>query len=97
MIITVSTAAISHSTDPSAAAVTAGFRSASFRPAARADESHLASACAPLDVDRLYPSLRPSVEAPKVLRGMRAAIATLLRALPAPAGSFTTADPNSSR
>jgi hypothetical protein len=96
MIITASTAAVSHSTDPSAAAVTAGFRSASFRPAARADESH-ASACAPLDVDRLYPSLRPSVEAPKVLRGMRAAIATLRRALAAPVGSFTTADPNSSR
>jgi hypothetical protein len=95
MIITASTAAISHNTDPSAAAVTAGFRSASFRPAARADESHLASACAPLDVDRLYPSLRPSVEVPNVLKAMRAAIAT--RALAAPGGSFTTADPNSSR
>jgi hypothetical protein len=96
VIITASTAALSHSTDPSAAAVTAGFRSASFQPASRIDEPNRPSACAPLDVERLYPSLYPSVEAPKVLRGMRAAIATLRRAL-APAGSFTTADPNSSR
>ena len=97
MIITVSTAALSHGTDPAAAAVTAGFRSASFRPAARADESHLVSSCAPLDVDRLYPSLCPAVEAPKALRVMRSAIATLRHALAAPTGSFTTTDPKSSR
>jgi hypothetical protein len=95
MIITASTAAISHSTDPSAAAVTAGFRSASFQPASRADDSNRPSAGVPLDVERLYPSLCASVEPSMVLRVMRTARATLRRTLAAHAGSFKTAGPNS--
>jgi len=55
MIITASTAPLSHSTNPTAAAVTAGFRSASFQAADRSDET--IRGAAPLDVDRLYPNL----------------------------------------
>jgi hypothetical protein len=55
MIVTVSTHTFSHSTDPIAAAVTSGFRPASFQPATR--PSAPAAASAPLDLERLYPNL----------------------------------------
>jgi hypothetical protein len=55
MIIVVSSPALSHSTDPTAAAVTAGFRPASPTSASLTEK---APACSgQFDVDRLYPNL----------------------------------------
>jgi hypothetical protein len=44
-------------TDPVAAELTASLRSASFQPAARADEATVPDAGRALDIDRYYPSL----------------------------------------
>ena len=55
MIVTVSTSTFSHSTDPTAAALTSSFRAASFEPATRTGEA--VAAAAPFDPERLYPNL----------------------------------------
>lgn len=65
MIITASTTPLSHSTNPTAAAVTAGFRSTSFQAADRSDDANRGAA--PLDIDRLYPNLS-TAPAPNVVR-----------------------------
>jgi len=59
MIIVVSSPALSHSTDPTAAAVTAGLRSVTHPPSSPpASTTEKAPACsAEFDVDRLYPNL----------------------------------------
>ena len=56
MIVTVSSQTFSHSTDPTAAAVTSGFRAASFSPATRTGGDALSGA-APFEPERLYPNL----------------------------------------
>jgi len=59
MIVTVSTQTFSHSTDPTAAAVTSGFRTASISPATRTAGEAPATAApsAAFDPERLYPNL----------------------------------------
>ena len=80
MIVTVSTASVSHSTNPIAAALTAGFRSASFKAADRMQSA--TSGAAPLDVDRLYPNLS-TADAPVSLKVVRHGIALVRRAFAA--------------
>lgn len=75
MIIVVANPDLTHSTDPTAAAVTAGFRPASLTPATANEKAPACSA--QLDVDSLYPNLSAAAQAPR----RTGAIARVLAAL----------------
>ena len=78
MIIVVSSPALSHSTDPTAAAVTAGFRPAS-PPSASLTEK--APACSDrFDVDRLYPNLSATEQSAQPMGPIANVVAALRHA-----------------
>ncbi len=77
MIITVSTAGLSHSTDPTAAALTAGFRSAALQ-APRSDPDELPVRLGAAGRHRLYPNLAVAATSPGPVRGLRVALASLI-------------------
>lgn len=78
MIIVVSSPTLSHSTDPIAAAVTAGFRPAS-PPSATLTEK--ADACSgQFDVDRLYPNLSATEQPARPMSVIAHAVAALRHA-----------------
>jgi hypothetical protein len=79
MIVSASTASASYSVDPTAAALSASLRPASFSAARREDDSVMPPARA-LDIERLYPNLVHASE-PAHRISVPAALAASVRAL----------------
>lgn len=80
MIIVVSSPAPSHSTDPTAAAVSAALRPASFQAASRTEKALAIGS--QLDVDRLYPNLSAAKQSVRPMGAIASALAALRHAAP---------------